>query len=210
MILYLVRHGQSLYNLERRIQGQADVALSPLGLRQGAAVAAALAKLPIDAVYSSPLRRAMETAEPVAAEHGLTIHTDDRLKEINAGVFQGLIWNEIEAQYPEAGRHWREQTPDYVIPGGESRNALAERGQAALEAIRAAGHEQVVVVAHGGVLAGGLKRLLRIPPELSPFSFYNASISRLVWNGKLKLMTLNQTEHLQAAGLAVLDSTGDL
>jgi 2,3-bisphosphoglycerate-dependent phosphoglycerate mutase len=210
MLLYLVRHGQSLYNAERRIQGQFDVRLSPFGLRQGAALAAAFRSLTIDAIYASPLARAHETAELIATPLGLPVHTDDRLKEINAGVFQGVLWTEIEQHSPDLAVRWREQDPDFVIPGGESRRALAERGRAAFEAIHAAGHRQAIVVAHGGVLAGALKSLLGIPMENNPFSFYNASISKLSWDRRIKLLTLNQLDHLAAAGLDETDSTGDL
>jgi 2,3-bisphosphoglycerate-dependent phosphoglycerate mutase len=220
MLLYLIRHGESLFNAQRRIQGQADVALSPLGLRQAAALAAALGSLEIDAIYASPLRRAMQTAEPLAAALQLKIRTDDRLKEINAGEFQGLEWDEIEKKWPDAAKRWRQQMPDFIIPGGESRRALAERGRAALEAIHAAGHRQAIVIAHGGVLAGALRSVLQIPEELSPFSFYNAAINKLTWNqqdpkssgplNRIKILVLNETEHLKAAGLEAPNGTGDL
>jgi 2,3-bisphosphoglycerate-dependent phosphoglycerate mutase len=210
MLLYLVRHGQSLYNAERRIQGQFDIGLSPFGLRQSIALAAAFSTLAIDAVYASPLSRAMQTAGPIAEDLRLPVHTDDRLKEINAGVFQGVRWDEIEQHSPDLAARWREQDPDFVIPGGESRRALGDRGRAALEAIHAAGHSQAVVVSHGGVLAGALKALLGIPIETNPLSFYNASISKLAWDHRLKLLTLNQLDHLAAAGLDETDSTGDL
>ncbi|HEV2971199.1 MAG TPA: histidine phosphatase family protein [Pirellulales bacterium] len=210
MLLYLVRHGQSLYNAERRIQGQFDIGLSPFGLRQSIALAAAFRTLAIDAVYASPLSRAMQTAEPIAEALHLPIQADDRLKEINAGVFQGVLWEEIEQHSPDLAARWREQDPDFVIPGGESRRALGERGRAALEAIHAAEHRQAVVVAHGGVLAGALKSLLEIPIATNPFSFYNASISKIAWDSRIKLLTLNQLDHLAAAGLDESDSTGDL
>ncbi len=210
MLLYLVRHGQSLFNAEKRIQGQTDVALSPFGFKQSAALAAAFRSLAIDAIYASPLRRAMQTAEPIADVLRLKVQTDDRLKEINAGIFQGVLWSEIEHRWPDLATRWLAQDPDFEIPVGESRRELAQRGRAAFDAIRAAGHRQAIVVAHGGVLAGALKSLLGIPAENNPFSFYNASISRLAWNGRIKLLTLNQLDHLAAAGLDESDSTGDL
>ena len=127
MLLYLVRHGESVFNLERRIQGQLNVELSEFGHRQANAVADALAGQPIDAVFCSPLRRAMETAQPIAERLHLEINTDDRLKEINAGIFQGLHWSEIEKLHPAEAVRWKAQEPDFVIPGGESRRALMER-----------------------------------------------------------------------------------
>jgi broad specificity phosphatase PhoE len=210
MIFYLIRHGESLYNAEGRIQGQAEVELSPLGLLQAAAIAEALADEAIDAIFASPLRRAWQTAEPIAARLGLSIHSDDRLKEIHAGIFQEHLWDEIEAKFPDAARLWREQLPDFVIPGGESRRALMERGRAVFESMRETPFRRIAVISHGGLLAAALKALLQIPAELNPFSFYNASISVLAWNDRIKLLSINQLEHLKAAGLAREDATGNV
>lgn len=210
MLLYLIRHGESLFNAERRIQGQSDVELSPLGHRQSDAVAAELANFPINAIYASPLRRAMETAQPIAKRLGLMIQTDDRLKEINAGMFQELKWDEIEHLHPAEAVHWKSQEPDFVIPGGESRRQLMARARTAFEAIRETGLPQVVIVSHGGTMAAALKSLLQVPAELNPFPFYNASISRLAWDKQLKVLTLNQLDHLRAVELITEASAGDL
>jgi broad specificity phosphatase PhoE len=179
-------------------------------LRQAEAIADALADEAIDAVFASPLRRAIETAEPIAARLGLEIRCDDRLKEIHAGIFQGLLWEEVESKYPDAARPWREQQPDFVIPGGESRRALMERGRSIFESIRETPIRRVVVVSHGGILAAALKAVLRIPAEINPFSLYNASISVLAWNERIKLLSLNQLDHLRARGLALEDMTGSV
>jgi broad specificity phosphatase PhoE len=208
MIFFLIRHGESVYNAEGRIQGQSDVPLSALGLRQAAAIADALAHEQIEAIYSSPLSRAMQTAEPLAAKLGLEVRQDDRLKEIHAGIFQGLLWAEIEARFPGAAGPWREQDADFTIPGGESRRALMVRGLAAFEAIRAAPFRRVAVVAHGGILAAALKALLAIPAERNPFALFNASISRLVWDTRIKLLTLNELDHLRGEELEREDATG--
>jgi broad specificity phosphatase PhoE len=210
MIFYLIRHGESLYNAEGRIQGQSDVELSPLGLRQSEAIADALAGESIDAVFASPLRRAMQTAHPIAARLGLEIECDDRLKEINAGIFQGLLWTEIEAKFPGEAGPWRRQEADFAIPGGESRRDLMVRGLAVFESMRERAFQRVAVVAHGGILAGALKALLRIPAEVNPFSLYNASISKLAWDGRVKLLTLNELDHLRAAALDRQDATGNV
>jgi 2,3-bisphosphoglycerate-dependent phosphoglycerate mutase len=210
VLLFLIRHGESLYNIEGRIQGQSDVELSPLGLRQADAIAEFLAGASIDAVYSSPLRRAMQTAQPVAAPLGLSVQADDRLKELNAGVFQGLLWNEIEARFPNEFALWRGEQPDVAIPQGESRRDLMIRGAAALRSIRETPFRRVAVIAHGGILAAALKALLQIPAEVNPFNLYNASISRLAWDKSPKLLTLNELDHLRTAGLNREDSTGAL
>lgn len=210
MILYCVRHGESAYNAQGRIQGQTDVPLSELGRLQSQAVAAALGELPIDAVYSSPLERAMETARPLADALGLPITVERRLMEIHAGIFQGKVWADVQAEHPAEAERWQAHDPDFVIPGGESRRRLMERGVAALEAIRDSGHREVVVVAHGGVLTAALKGLLGVPIQRNPFNLFNASISQLRWGDEVKLLTLNQVDHLPKLAGVHATRTGDL
>lgn len=210
MILYCVRHGESVYNAERRIQGQSNVPLSPLGQKQSQAVAAALARLRIDAVYASPLSRALETAQIVANALELEVHVDERLQEINAGIFQDLRFDEIAERHPREAARWRAGDPDFVIPDGESRRDLMKRGLAAFEEIRSKEFAQVVVVAHGGILAAALKALLEIPAAQNPFNLYNASISRLEWTKRVRLLTLNETGHLRELGEGRPRGVGDL
>jgi probable phosphoglycerate mutase len=230
MLLYLVRHGESSFNAEGRIQGQLNTELSPFGQRQGHALAARLATpasasqaamaaanvaassnaSSIDAIYCSPLSRALATAQPLAEALRVSIRTDDRLMEINAGIFQGLTWPEIADKYPDAAAGWKSHDPDFRIPGGESRRDLMRRAEAVLRSIREAAHERVVVVAHGGVLSAGLKALLGVPAERNPFVLYNGSISLVDWTSPFKLVTLNQTDHLQHAGEDLRSRGGDL
>jgi broad specificity phosphatase PhoE len=202
MIIHCIRHGQSVYNAEGRIQGQSNVPLSDLGLRQSQAAADALAGLPIDALYSSPLRRAVQTAEAVAEALGLPIQTDDRLKEIHAGIFQDMRRCEIEDVYPEETAHWMSQNPDYVIPGGESRRQLMERGMAAFHDIARRDHHRVVVVAHGRMMVVTLKGLLNIPADQPPFALENGSITTLAADGECRftLVKLDAVDHLADVG----------
>ncbi len=211
MLLICIRHGQSQFNSEGRIQGQWDTPLSELGLSQAQALAIGLSKEPIDAVFCSPLQRALQTARPLAEALGQEVRIIPELQEIHAGIFQGVLWSEIESQHPDAARRWLAHEPDFVVPGGESRGQLMVRGRAAFEAIRASGpFDRVAVVTHGGLLGAALKSLLGIPADRNPFGFFNASISRLRWDANIKLVTLNETEHLRAASVERLDRTGDL
>ncbi len=208
MILYCIRHGESSYNAEGRIQGQSDVPLSQLGRRQSEAVAAALAELPIEALYASPLRRAMQTAEPVAAALGLEIQTDRRLIEVHAGVFQDKLRSELQQQYPEEMARWRSGDPDFPLPGGETRRHLMQRGCEAFRQIARSDHGRAVVVTHGGLLAAALKALLEIPAQRHPFVLHNGSISQLdVTDGRVKLLSVNRVDHLCDVGFA---GRGDL
>lgn len=202
MIMYCVRHGESVFNAEGRIQGQQNPPLSELGRQQAQVVSQRLAALPIEAIYASPLERARTTAEPLAEALGLEIKTDERLKEINVGVFQGMLWSEVREQHPEFAEKWASQDPDYVIPQGESRRQLMLRGAEVLQHIHDQGHQQVAVVAHGAILSAAFKALFGIPVELNPFSLHNASITKIKWDGEFRLKTFNHIQHLVDAGVS--------
>jgi broad specificity phosphatase PhoE len=199
MLLYLVRHGETTYNAEGRIQGQSDAPLSELGHRQSAAVAEALAALPIEAIYSSPLRRARQTAEPIAAKLKLPVHDDPRLMELDAGQFEGRLRSELADVYPAELARWLGGDDDFAIPDGESRRQLAERGSAALRDIAAAGHRQALVVTHGGLLSATLRSLLNLPQPMPPFAFQNGSITRVTADdhGQFSLVAFNEIGHLR-------------
>jgi probable phosphoglycerate mutase len=204
LLLYLVRHGESTFNAEGRIQGHLDVPLSELGRRQGRAAADALAALPIEAVYSSPLCRALETAEYIAEKHQLSVLTDPRLMEIHTGVFAGRLRDELAVVYPTELAGWLNGDEDFVIPGGESRRQLAHRGIEVLRAIAAAGHRRAVIVTHGGLLSATLRGLLKLSEPLPPFSFQNGSITQVAVDalGDFSLVKLNGIEHLQTVGVS--------
>jgi probable phosphoglycerate mutase len=209
MILYCVRHGQSVYNAEGRIQGQSDIPLSDLGHDQSRAVAKALTDFPIDALYASPLTRAYQTAEAVGNQLDLPIETDARLKEIHAGIFQDKRRIDVEKLYPEETERWISEDPDYVIPGGESRRQLMRRGSEAFKAISSNGHQHVAIIAHGRLLIVTIKALLGIPPVEPPFALQNCSITRIEVNGggRFELIAMNEVDHLAEVGLG---SAGDL
>ncbi len=198
MKLFCVRHGETVYNLEGRVQGQFDSELSLLGRKQCEAVANALAGRPCDVVIASPLRRARETARYVADKLQVALEFEPRLMEINAGIFQGHIWHELAERFPHEFSQWRSNDPDYQIPHGESRRELMQRTSEALHEIRSAGHKNVMVVSHGGALASAFKALFGIPAEINPFELSNGSISTLHWreSEQIKLLGLNDVSHL--------------
>lgn len=208
MFLHCIRHGESEFNARHLIQGQLDPPLSPLGLSQSRALAAALADLPSSVVVHSPLRRAVQTAEPVAEAANRRLIVLDELQEIHAGVFQGLAWAEIAAKYPDEAKRWKNQDPDFRPEGGETRRELMERGRKAFEAIRAMDEKEVIVVTHGGLLGAALKALLRIPAEENPFRFYNCGWNAVSWEGRWRVAKINDVAHLQ--GLDDRAGLGDL
>jgi probable phosphoglycerate mutase len=139
--LLLARHGETDWNRQLRIQGSSDIALNQLGHEQARALAAELADVELDAIYSSDLVRARETADAVAATHGLDVRLDARLRERSFGSWEGLSREDIAA-LPEGSRH-----------DGETDEEVRARVLAAIEEIaRAHPGQQVLVVSHGGAL----------------------------------------------------------
>jgi len=212
---YLVRHGESVFNVESRVQGQADVSLSDLGRLQADALAAWTRSLPadvaIDEIWSSPLARARETATAMAAALGLPLQIAEGLAELHAGIFQGHLWADLEARFPAAVAQWRSGDADFAIPGGESRAQLAARGRAALERLADRPARGMIVVAHGGILTAALGSLVgKSHPLLAaaaerPFTklpaLANCSVTLVRWPGP-ELVSFNDTAHLAPAAPA--------
>jgi probable phosphoglycerate mutase len=199
--LLLIRHGQSTWNAEGRIQGWADPPLDDTGREQAWRLARRLAdeKLGIVAVYSSPLLRARQTAEEIAQTLGLPVQTDDRLKENGVGAFTGLTGQEVEQRFPEWLARLKATAEWVPPPGGESRDAFVNRSVAAMTDIVTHHPEQTVaVVSHGGTLGVYLAHLLEIPIRRPlPFRFDNASLSVVkVTEPRIRLFKLNDTSHL--------------
>ncbi|MGH3022030.1 MAG: histidine phosphatase family protein [Gaiellaceae bacterium] len=147
--VYLARHGQSDWNATRRWQGHADRPLTDLGRRQAVELAERLAETPLDAVYSSDLLRARETAEAVATPRGLPVHALPELREVDVGSWSGLTRAEAEERFPEAFARWRDGGHGWE--DGEAYEEMAERVFAAVLRV-AAEHPggAVLLVAHGG------------------------------------------------------------
>lgn len=152
-ILVLVRHGETAWNRCRKIQGHLDVGLNATGLAQATATARALADWPVSAVHSSDLARAYQTASAIAEAHDLPVLAEPALRERHWGCFQGMRFDEIARDHPDAGQRIRDRDPEFVPDGGESIVQLDRRVKPVLDRLgdHAAGRT-VVVVTHGGVL----------------------------------------------------------
>jgi len=148
--LVLIRHAETDWNRERRYQGHCDTPLSATGRVQAEAAARLLAGEPIEAVWSSPLRRARETAAAIAAPLGLTVHVGEEFAEMRFGAWEGLTVEEVTARFPALYRAWLE-TPHLVsLPGAEMLDEVRARALRGLESLRAA-HEgrTICLVTHG-------------------------------------------------------------
>lgn len=151
--LIVVRHGETAWNAEQRMQGHTDSQLSARGRAQARALGERMRAEPFDALYSSDLARAHDTARAVAATTGHTVRLDHRLRERAFGIFEGLTRAEMQARYPEEHARFRGGDPDYAVPGGESARAFYQRSMGCFVdlAIRHAG-ARIMVVAHGLLL----------------------------------------------------------
>ena len=195
-----IRHGETAWNVDTRIQGHLDIPLNDTGLWQAQQVARGLRGEPVAAVYTSDLLRAQATAQAVAEATGAPLHSDARLRERHFGHFQGRTFAEIEAELPEDTLRWRTRDPLYAPGGGgESLVALRQRIEDTV-AVLAQRHigEQVVMVAHGGVL-DVLYRLATRQDLQAPrtWQLANAAINRLLWTTDgLALVGWADTQHL--------------
>jgi probable phosphoglycerate mutase len=149
----LARHGETNWNLERRFQGQLDIALNYKGRMQAAAFDQELAGQHFDRIYSSDLARAVSTAAPLAARRGMTIVERRELREKHDGLWHGLSHDEVAARFPQEYKHYLSRRADYGAPGGEVLMRFAARVRSGLTKIAAAHPgETLLIVVHAGVL----------------------------------------------------------
>jgi probable phosphoglycerate mutase len=207
-VIVVIRHGETTWNAERRIQGQLDGELSELGLRQAEALARTFTGEVIHALYSSDLGRALKTSEVIGAIIGKRVVTDRRLRERHHGVFQGLTRSEILERYPDEFAMYQSREEDVPIPGGESLRELQRRVVDCLEEI-GGNHRggRVVVVTHGGVLDSLFRHTVGLPLRAERgFQIPNASRNTFRHrNGKWLLLTWGNICHLQSLGRAPRD-----
>jgi len=205
--ILLIRHGETAWNAERRLQGHLDIALNAEGERQAAALGRALAGEQIDLVISSDLGRARQTAEAIALARGEPLNSvrhDPQLRERCYGGFEGLLYSEIAARFPLQFAAWQARNVDAELPSGENQGeTFRQFFDRALTAIlgHAAGHpgKTLALVAHGGVLECAYRAALGLPLETPrDFKVHNASVNRFVAReGKLTLVSWGEVAHLQ-------------
>jgi probable phosphoglycerate mutase len=208
--LIVVRHGETVWNREKRMQGTTDTPLSDVGRSQAQAVGRRLAGEDFSALYASDLARARETASIIAGHTGRELIMDSRLRERRFGIFEGLTAGEIEQRFPEEHARFISRDPHYEVPGGECARSFTERCLGCLSEI-AGRHrgEDVVVVTHGLVLdalyraAHGLGHGERRPVPLINASLnlfgYGAGAWRLVLWGDISHLAPEEVTQYRAA-----------
>ncbi len=210
--LLLIRHGETAWNRERRMQGHIDIPLSDAGVRQAQALGQALATERPDAIYASDLGRARATAQPVADVHHLPLILRAALRERCYGAFEGLLYDEISQRYPEAFAAWRARELHARFPAGEreaeTQQEFHDRAvKAVADIVSAHPVGKIVVVTHGGVLDCLYREAtgMRIDAERD-FGIVNAAINRLQWDGRhFRVLQWSDASHLEAAGLDEID-----
>lgn len=195
-----IRHGQTAWNADARIQGHTDIALDAQGRWQAERVAQVLADDELQAVYSSDLGRARQTAAPLAARQGLALQVDTGLRERAFGEFEGLSFAQIEQRWPEQAAAWRRRDPDFGARGGEVLRDFRERVVAAVHRLarRHAG-QSIALVTHGGVLDLLYREAARVALD-APRSWQlaNAGINRLLHSDQgLVLVGWGDVGHLE-------------
>lgn len=197
--IFALRHGETAWNRELRIQGHVDIPLNDTGRWQAERLAAALADEGIGAIYSSDLERAHATARALAARTGAPLVTERGLRERAFGLFEGVTFTEIEARWPEDSARWRRRDPAYGPGGGETLDAFFARCVAAASAL-AERHpgETIALVAHGGVLDCLYRAAARVALD-APRSWMlgNATVNRLLHSDQgFTLVGWNDAAHL--------------
>ena len=196
-----VRHGETDWNAGARIQGQCDIALNDKGRWQAERAAQSLwtAGEPLGAIYSSDLSRAHATAQAIAAAYGMVVTIDAGLRERSFGEFEGQSFDELERRWPQDAARWRARDATWAPPGGETLAELGERVRAVTDTLaRRHPGEQIVLVAHGGVLDMMYRIATRQGVDAQRnWALGNASINRLLWTpGGLSLVGWSDTRHL--------------
>jgi len=198
--LILVRHGQTFWNREMKYQGHSDIVLDEEGLRQAELVGERLKQESVQAVYSSDLKRAMVTAEKIAAHHGLPVGIMPDLREIMFGEWEGYTFQFVYERWPQEADKLFTSALEARIPGGETFEQVKERAQRAIDELTAKHQDQtVVVVCHGGIIRTILCNVLGIDlNRVWDIKQDNTAVNIIeVHPGRNVIALVNDTHHLE-------------
>jgi broad specificity phosphatase PhoE len=178
--ILLVRHGTTAFNETDHLQGLIDNPLSSRGRDEAARLAARLKDVGLDAVFSSPLRRAVETAAIINGFHDLPVTLVPEFSEIDLGEWEGRLYSEVRAQFPEVHQRWLSD-PDFPVPGGESFSAVCARTKPGLERILKTDRKHILIIGHASVNRAILGNLLQLDPAAARhFRTGNTGLARLL------------------------------
>jgi len=197
--LVLIRHGQTAWNQEKIFRGRTEIPLSEDGLKQAQILASSFEGSAADAVFSSPLLRAVQTAEPLAHTLEIPLYKDDSLVDVDFGYWSGLRRDEVRKRYPTEWQRWESGDLSLRFPGGESLLDVQQRLARFLDScVRNLTDKRLLVVTHRVPLKLIMAYILHSPTSFWQFVFDTTSVSRIQHNGKYwSLLSLNDTHHLR-------------
>jgi len=197
--IILIRHGETEWNSQKRMQGHSNSDLSEVGMGQIQALGELMKNVSFDHIYSSDSLRTRQTAEAITQYSGHTLQFDQRIREKNLGVFEGLTSTEAKERHPEIYRLFKTAGANYVIDEGESTQQLLERALEFIEEIRLRHpQERVVMVTHGGVVRVLMKHSLGLPIDApTRFIIKNTGIFGLIWNENWLVTQMGVVSHLE-------------
>jgi probable phosphoglycerate mutase len=197
--IILIRHGETEWNSQKRMQGHSNSDLSSVGQAQIQALGQWMKNVPFDLIYSSDSPRAKQTAEAITQFSGHELQFDQRLREKNLGVFEGLTSEEARERHPEVFRLFKTAGSKYVIDEGESTQQLQDRALEIVNEIRIKHPEKrVLLVTHGGFIRVVMKHSLGLSLETpTRFLIRNTGVFRLVWEDKWLVSQMGGVSHLE-------------
>ena len=197
--ILMIRHGETEWNSQQRMQGHSNSDLSSVGQAQILALGKWMKNAPFDHIYSSDSLRAKQTAEAITQFSGHDLKIDLRLREKNLGVFEGLTSEEAKERHPEVFRLFKTAGSKYVIDEGESTQQLQDRALEIVEEMRIKHpEERVLLVTHGGLIRVVMKHSLGLSLETpTRFLIRNTGVFRLVWEDKWIVSQMGGVSHLE-------------
>ena len=200
--LYFMRHGETVWNTERRYQGMTDIELSEEGLRQAECAAKRFKNIKIDKIYASPLKRAMKTAEKIAAEQGLEIISEDDFREIHFGEWEGKTVPELTEKYGESYTNFIREPHKYGFPGEGSVENVINRIKPGIDRLIAEEKGNVLIVSHGGIIRLMIMYIMGLDSSwFTKMWINNTGVSIIeIKDGRKLLLTLNDSAHLAETG----------
>ena len=198
--MFLVRHGLTDWNQQKKYQGQKDIPLNEKGCEQARSLGKYLKAEEIDSIYSSDLKRALQTANIINENHDLEVNKKEKIREIHFGDWQGLSYSEIEEQYPQRLKKWNKDPITNCPPGGETMAVFIKRVKSGFEEIINKNQDNnILVVSHGGTIKVYLTILLEMPPKNHwqfDISSTGLSVINFYEDNKAIISAINVKKHL--------------
>lgn len=200
--LYFMRHGETVWNTERRYQGMTDIELSAEGFRQAQLAAERFKSIHIDKIYSSPLKRAMATAKPIAENKGLEIIKEDAFREIYFGEWEGMTVPDLTAKYGDNYINFIREPHNYGFPGEQNIDKVIERIKPSIDRIIENEDGNVLIISHGGIIRLMIMYIMGLDNSwFTKMWINNTGISIIELKKDRRLMlTVNDSAHLTSMG----------